>query len=35
MSEGVNVLKTGRKISDPTKRDYTQVNLFDINGKLE
>ena len=29
-----NVLKSGPKISDPTKRHDTQLNLFDINGTL-
>ena len=27
----VNVLKSGLKISDPTKKYHTQLNLFDIN----
>ena len=30
----VNLLKNGPKISDPTKRQDTQFNLFNINGKL-
>ena len=30
----MNVLKTGRRISDATKRRYTQVHLFGINGTL-
>ena len=30
----VNVLKSGPQISDSTKRHDTQLNLFDINGKL-
>ena len=30
----VNVLKGGPKISDPTKRHNTQVNLFGANGIL-
>ena len=30
----VNVLKNGPKISDPNNRQDTQLNLFDINGKL-
>ena len=28
------VLKSGPKISDPTERHDTQLNLFDINGTL-
>ena len=31
---GVNVLKSGRKISDRTKKHQKQLNLFDINIKL-
>ena len=31
---GVNASKTGPEISYPTKRQDTQVNLFDINGTL-
>ena len=34
MWAAVNVLKSGSKISDPTKRHHKQLNLFDINGKL-
>ena len=30
----VNVLKSVPKVSDPTKRPDTQLNLFDINGAL-
>ena len=30
----VDVLKSGPKISDPTKIHDTQLNLFDINEKL-
>ena len=30
----VNMLQNGTKISDPTKRHDTQLNLFDINRKL-
>ena len=30
----VSVLKRGPKISDPSKRHYPQVNMFDINGPL-
>ena len=30
----VNVLKTSSKISDPTNRNSTPLNLCDINGKL-
>ena len=30
----VNVLKSGPKILDPTKRDDAKLNLFDINGTL-
>ena len=30
----VNVLKSGRKILDSTKRDQNELNLFDINVKL-
>ena len=31
----VNVLNNRPKISDPTKRHDTQLNMFDINGILE
>ena len=34
MWSAVNVLKNGPKILDQTKTYETQVNLFDINGKL-
>ena len=34
MCAAVNVLKSGAKISDPTKRNDTQPNVFDINGTL-
>ena len=34
MWSAVNVLKSGPKISDPTKRHDNQLNLFDINGAL-
>ena len=34
MSWGVNLLKSGPKISNPTKRYATQLTLFDINGIL-
>ena len=27
-------VKSGSKISEPTKRDYAQLNLFDINRTL-
>ena len=30
----INVLKDDPNISDPTNRHDTQLNLFDINGKL-
>ena len=30
----VNLLKSGLKISDPTKKYHTQLNLFDINVTL-
>ena len=30
----VNVLKRAPKISDPTKRHDTQLNFFDMNGRL-
>ena len=26
-------VKTGRRISDPTNRDHTQLDFFDINRK--
>ena len=31
----VNKLENGRKISDLTKSHDTELNFFDINGKLE
>ena len=34
MSSAVNVWKIGPKISDPNKRDDTQLNLYAINGTL-
>ena len=34
MSSAINVVKSGFKISDPTKRHDTQLNLFDISGTL-
>ena len=34
MSSAVNVLKSGPKIADPTKRHDPQLNFFDINGTL-
>ena len=34
MWAAVNVLKSGPKISDPTKRDHKHLDLFDIKGKL-
>ena len=30
----INVLKSGAKISDPTKGHQKQLNLFDINRRL-
>ena len=30
----INVLKSGSKISDSSKRHHTTLNLFDINGTL-
>ena len=34
MWSAASALKDGPKISDTTKRHDTQLNLFDINGKL-
>ena len=34
MWAAVNVLKSGRKISDRTKKNHKQLNLLDINIKL-
>ena len=34
MRSAINVLKSGPNISDPTKTDDTQLNLFDINETL-
>ena len=34
MWSAVNVLKDDPNISDLTKRHDTQLNLFDVNGKL-
>ena len=34
MWAAVNVLKTGSKISDQTKRDHKYLDLLDINRKL-
>ena len=34
MQSAVNVLKSGPKISDSTKRHDRQLNLFDISGTL-
>ena len=32
MWPAANVLKSGSKISDPTKRHHTQASFFDVNG---
>ena len=34
MWSAVSVLKSGPKISDPTKRHDNELNLFDFNGTL-
>ena len=34
MWSAFDVVKSGPKLSQPTKRHDTQLNLFDINGKL-
>ena len=34
LRSGVNMSKNVPRISDPTKRHDTELNLFEINGKL-
>ena len=34
LSSGVNVLTNSKKISDVTKADFFQLNLFRIRGKI-